>query len=679
MLITSATQFTTLARPEQRNPAPALSLRLFGPMQAWTANGENALPNARKSRALLAMLALAMPRPRSRVAIAETLWSGRPEEQARGSLRQEIYRMMESLGPLGAAVVSIEREQIALRGAAVWTDIAEVRSASLAAPQALQLIGGELLADLNGLDAAFDAWLRAERTAIRSLARHVAEAVLEEQTDPDGVIAAAQQVLAIDRVHEEAWRALIRAYAARGERGLAIEAFERCRAALGERLSALPSEETRALLAEIRIGAAPVALTGRPRSSPTPPWVRSGRRLGVLPLEYAGEDRDLAERAVVLAEEITTALAPFRWMDLVSCSALSRFAAETRDEAALRRFFGLDLLVDGRLQQADDMLRVTLRLIDLDAGNQIIWVERFDHRLEDRLGLQDRVAALAAARIDREIQQSEIRRLNRVVTAAGQMPRNTSAYDLMVRALGLVARLEPAEFMSAGPLLELATELAPDYAAPHAVLAAWCAMTLAQGWAAEPPEMMARAQGAIRRALSVDPQNARALSIAGQLKLQIERRHEEAIALHDRALTLNPHLPMAWGYSGMAAVCRGDFAEAERRLGRYRALLPFDPEGFLFDPAFALLALLRGDFAEAAAIARGISEIRPTLVSIYPYHLAALGHLGRVEEAAEIRARLAALRPGYARREVMARTPIAQAAHREILADGLRRAGLSED
>ncbi len=679
MLITPATQFTTLARPAQRNPAPALSLRLFGPMQAWTANGENALPNARKSRALLAMLALAIPRPRSRVAIAETLWSGRPEEQARGSLRQEIYRMMESLGPLGAEVVSIEREQIALRGAAVWTDIAEVRSASPAAPQALQLIGGELLADLNGLDAAFDAWLLAERTAIRNLARHVAEAVLEEQTDPDGVIAAAQQVLAIDRVHEEAWRALIRAYAARGERGLAIEAFERCRAALGERLSALPSEETRALLAEIRVGAAPVAFTARPpRSSPTPPWVRSGRRLGVLPLEYSGENRDLGERAVVLAEEITTALAPFRWMDLVSCSALSRFAAETRDEAALRRFFGLDLLVDGRLQQADDMLRVTLRLIDLDAGNQIIWVERFDHRLEDRLGLQDHVAALASARIDREIQQSEIRRLNRVVTA-GQMPRNTSAYDLMVRALGLVARLEPAEFMSAGPLLELATELAPDYAAPHAVLAAWGAMTLAQGWAAEPPEMMARAQGAIRRALSIDPQDARALSIAGQLKLQIERRHEEAIALHDRALTLNPNLAMAWGFSGMAAVCRGDFAEAERRLGRYRALLPFDPEGFLFDPAFALLALLRGDFAEAAAIARDISEIRPTLVSIYPYHLAALGHLGRLEEAAEISARLAALRPGYGRREVVARTPIVQAAHREILADGLRRAGLSED
>lgn len=649
-------------------------------MQAWTAQGDNALPHARKSRALLAMLAMAMPRPQSRAGIAEILWSGRPDDQARGSLRQEIYRLMESLGALGSEVVIIQREQMTLRADAIWVDIAEVRRAHVAAPQALQLIGGDLLADLNGLDPAFDAWLLSQRTVIRGTARRIAEAVLEEQTQPDGVIAAAQQILIIDRVHEGAWRALIRAYAARGERGLAIEAFERCRAALGEQLSALPSEETRALLAEIRIGAAPVALTPRQSPSPAPPWVRSGRRLGVLPLEYHGECPDLKASAVVLAEEITTALAPFRWMDLISCSALGRFAAETRDEAALRRFFGLNLLVDGRLQEIGNVLRVTLRLIDLDAGNRIIWVERFDHPRGDRFALEDRIASIAAARIDRELHQSEIRRLHRAPPASGgQMPRTTSAYELMVRALGIVTRLERTEFVNAGALLERATELAPDYAAPHAVLAAWCAMTLAQGWGTEPAETVARAQGAIRRALSADPQDARVLTIAGHLKLQLEYRPEAALALHDRALILNPNLAMAWGFSGMAAACRGDFAAAARRLGRYRELLPFDPQGFLFDQAFALAALLRGDFAGAAAIARGISEIHPNLVAIYPYHLAALGHLGHIGEADEVRGRLAVLRPGYALREIMARTPLEHAAHREILATGLRRAGLPEE
>ena len=85
----------------------------------------------------------------------------------------------------------------------------------------------------------------------------LAEHLLRETTDPEAIIAAAQQLLAIDRAHEGAWRALMRAYAGRGERGMAIQAYERCRAALADQLDANPSEETQRLAAEIR-AAAPV-------------------------------------------------------------------------------------------------------------------------------------------------------------------------------------------------------------------------------------------------------------------------------------------------------------------------------------------------------------------------------------------------------------------------------------
>src|SRR5689334_5755802 len=229
-----------------------LRMRLIGQMEAWTLTSENVLPAGRKTRALLAVIALSAPRPALRGRLAELLWSRRPEEQARASLRQEIHRLLEALSPAGAEILAITRDHLALRPGVVWVDVDEVLRATTAHPKSLALLDGELLEDLDGIDPAFDAWLTTERERVRDRARTLAEALLREQVEPESTIPAAQQLLSIDRAHEGAWRALMRAHAARGERGMAIQAYERCRAVLADLLDAAPSSETQRLLAEIR-------------------------------------------------------------------------------------------------------------------------------------------------------------------------------------------------------------------------------------------------------------------------------------------------------------------------------------------------------------------------------------------------------------------------------------------
>ena len=194
-------------------------------MEAWTLTSENILPTGRKTRALLAILALSSPRPVLRSKLAELLWSRRPEEQARASLRQEIHRLLEALNPVGNQIMSVQRDHLTLRPGTVWVDVEEVLRASISKPQALSLLDGELLEDLDGVDPSFDQWLAGERERLRDRARNLAETLLREKDDPETVIPAAQQLLAIDRTHEGAWRALMRAYAGRGERGMAIQAY----------------------------------------------------------------------------------------------------------------------------------------------------------------------------------------------------------------------------------------------------------------------------------------------------------------------------------------------------------------------------------------------------------------------------------------------------------------------
>ena len=114
------------------------------------------------------------------------------------------------------------------------------------------LLDGDLLECLDGIDPSFDIWLRDQRQALRDRARSVAEASLHEQTEPDTTIFAAKRLLQIDRAHEGAWRALMAAFAEKGEHGMAVHAYDQCRAILASLFDAVPSDETQQLLIAIR-------------------------------------------------------------------------------------------------------------------------------------------------------------------------------------------------------------------------------------------------------------------------------------------------------------------------------------------------------------------------------------------------------------------------------------------
>jgi len=437
-------------RPLEPDISPVLRLRLIGQMDATIAGGESVLPAGRKTRALLAVLALTAPRAALRGKLAKLLWSRRPEEQARASLRQEIHRLLETLAPAGE-VLSITRDYLSLRPGVFSADVHEIMRATSAQAASLPLLDCDLLEDLEGVDPNFDAWLNTEREQLRNHARRLAEQLLEEQREPETAIPAAHRLLAIDHSHEGAWRALMRAHAARGERAMAVQAYERCRAVLTDLLNAAPSVETQRLLNEIRgsagrptswRGGSPLAIVERqvaelapspapervrelrrspvlrPRVGALPPQTESDShgatqrpRIGVLPPQTESDSHGANQLALGLAGEITTALTGSCGLNVVSSRALAHFAETSHEETAIRETFVVDFLLEGSVQQVGNRVRVMLRLLDLRAGNQVVWARRFDGQSDDPLSLQDEIAAQVAAEIEPEIMAIEARRV----------------------------------------------------------------------------------------------------------------------------------------------------------------------------------------------------------------------------------------------------------------------------
>ena len=551
-----------LPSPAEDGSPVRLVLTLLGGMRARDCVGRDVLPRHRKTRAMLAVLALAAPDPVPRQSLAALLWGRRAPEQARGSLRQCLHELHLLLTPLAPLLV-IDRHQVSLRRDAVTLDAI----APLAEP-------ARLLEDLVGLDPAFDRWIEAARSRM----------------------------------------------------------------------------------------SAPV-----PRSPP--PGVRKVR-VGVPPFR-SDEGTQEGSLSLGLADEITTALSRFRWMFLVASTSLATPPGDLREPGAQWQGLDLDFVLEGSVQRGPGRLRVTVRLLDMQAGGELVWAERFDPGADDLLSLQDEIAAKTVAQLDPALMQREALR------AASRPASSLTAYDLVLRAVPAIYRLERGAFMLAGEALAEAVSLDPNYAAAHSWRACWHMFLQGQGWAADPAAAMAMAGECAERAMQLDPSDARGFAIAGHVQAFLHKRLPEAMALHRRALALNPNLPLAWALSGLAFTYAGDPTEAIRRISHARLLSPFDPHGFFFDMALMIPHLQRGDNERVVELGRNALALNPIFTSTYKGMLAALGHLGRRREAEDLCSRLLRLDPGFSLREAALRSPMRPEDDACYL-DGLRLAGLPE-
>jgi TolB-like protein len=92
----------------------------------------------------------------------------------------------------------------------------------------------------------------------------------------------------------------------------------------------------------------------------------------------ATELRDEITLSVGLAEEITTALARFRWINLIAPESIATLSNEAAGQGDRWRRLDLDFLLDGSIQRGSGRIRVTVRLLDMRAGGEVAWTGRFE-------------------------------------------------------------------------------------------------------------------------------------------------------------------------------------------------------------------------------------------------------------------------------------------------------------
>ncbi|MER7280241.1 BTAD domain-containing putative transcriptional regulator [Dactylosporangium sp. NPDC000244] len=335
-----------------------LDLRILGPLEAWTPDGDALDLGARKQRAVLAMLLLEPGRVVSVDRIVDGLWAGDAPASAYGTLQAYISQLRRVLEPDRAPrtppAVLLTREP----GYLLAVDDDQVDAARFAAgveTARARLAQGDLAAAEQELNAALREWRGApladfadEAFAAAAVARleELRDGALEDLAEvrlgtgrTAAAIADAQALLERRPFRERSWGQLMLGLYREGRQADALAAFRRARAVLDEELGLPPGPELSALESAILRQDPKLAHRPAPHQEPRRTRLvgreaeqrriaariqqaRQGNGGVLLVVGEAGLGKtSLAERAVELAgADVTTA-----WSRCVEASATPAF------------------------------------------------------------------------------------------------------------------------------------------------------------------------------------------------------------------------------------------------------------------------------------------------------------------------------------------------------------------
>jgi adenylate cyclase len=384
--------------------------------------------------------------------------------------------------------------------------------------------------------------------------------------------------------------------------------------------------------------------------------------IAILPFANMSGDPEQEYFADGMVEEIITALSQIRWLFVIARNSSFTYKGRAVDVKEVGRDLGVRYVLEGSVRKAGTQVRITGQLIDALTGTHL-WAGRFDGSLEDIFELQDKVAISVAGVIEPALQAAEMRR------SAARPTTDLGAYDLYLRALAAFFPITKERVIEALGLLEQAIAIDRHYG-PALSWAAFChGRLVTERWTEEPETSRRKASDLARQALQVGENDPGVLANAAFVLGYFGEDVGAMIGLVDRALALNPSYARGWYVSGILRVQAGQHDLAIEHAETSLRLSPREPVG-------TPLSLMGGAYFFKHQFNEAVSELLlaiqddPGFPPSYRVLAACYAHMGRLDEARAIVARLRAITPQIVPSVLPWRSP----EDRELLLSGLRLA-----
>jgi TolB-like protein/Tfp pilus assembly protein PilF len=355
-----------------------------------------------------------------------------------------------------------------------------------------------------------------------------------------------------------------------------------------------------------------------------PATVAAKRSVAILPFRLLTPSPEDDYLCVALSDALIHELAAGGELLVRPTSTVERYTKVAVDPLRAAQELKVQIVTQGGIQKSAGRFRIHLQAWDATTGS-VIHSGKYDGEIQELFALQDKLA-------------SELRRAlgiqHRSPSAESAEPptANAHAYELFLRAVERLARLNRWDTRTAIEMLDQAVTLDPKFADGWARLGEACLLI---GTTLEPhPRWIKRAGEAIRKALSLDRHSAEAHCARGRLLWTPAQgfKNRPALRALRESLRINPGCHPARIWQCLIFLHLGLHAEARKGLIEALASHPDDAFILVF---IGQTAMYRCDYAEAEEYTARALSIDPANIWGNGFSPSASLYEGRLDEAAE--------------------------------------------
>jgi TolB-like protein/tetratricopeptide (TPR) repeat protein len=432
------------------------------------------------------------------------------------------------------------------------------------------------------------------------------------------------------------------------------------RRAVGSRVSGWLIPALSALLALVVLGGLWHFWPGEPAPSGRP-------AIAVLPFDNLGGDEATGRLADGITEDTITDLARFHDLDVIARNSTEIYEGKPVDVRQVGKDLNVDYVLEGSIQRQGDSVRVTGQLIDARTGAHV-WSERWDRAAADVFAVQTEVAEKVAATLGGDLTMGQITRAE-LQRAKRLRPNDLTAYDYFL--LGKEAKATVTNVDQGIEYLTKAVALDPQLARAYSVRAWLHNFSIMFG--ADATTALERMFTDAEKAVALDPQDCESLATLAFARIYQGRwaEAEQQIRSSVGMCPANSHtlILAASGFSYIGNTDEGaGFANRALRLDP--RMTPANLSG-VHDAYY-----MARRYEDTIDVVTRMPEEQRARSSWF-FLTASYARLGRMEEAAQAKAKLLEVFPNVSAERVINEDYLyARKKDEDFFVDGFRVAGL---
>jgi TolB-like protein/DNA-binding winged helix-turn-helix (wHTH) protein len=255
----------------------------------------------------------------------------------------------------------------------------------------------------------------------------------------------------------------------------------------------------------------------------------------ILPFKNLNDDPQQDYFVRGITDDLIVDLSRYSGIEVIASRTAFQYRGREVDLDTLVKELKVRYVVEGSIRRTQSQIRINVQMTDALRGINL-WAEQYNRPITGLFDIQDEVRSKIVNALSIKFTEAERNREQKRYT------NNFDAYDaFLLGQTSLIKRASAEDNQQARKQFEKAIAIDPRFARAYAALAMANADAYRHDWVDDPDSIARVALQQAQHAINLDPESHHASLAMGYIQLFVAKDHQQAIAMAERTLRLDPN------------------------------------------------------------------------------------------------------------------------------------------